>query len=182
MTAHHCGRVPPFGHPRITARLAAPRGLSQPPTSFVGPWCQGIHRTPSNTSHNTTQQQHTKNQRNYTPGPAETAPGRCSTPTMRLSNNTPQPGSPPPPAPHPGQGRRTATGTTRRGPLGKHRPEGGALSGPNSAPTTPPPCRGRATPRSGAVACLFHSERRPRGTSARDQAPVFERTPRRGSP
>ena len=39
-------RVSPFGHPRITARLAAPRGLSQPPTSFIGSWCQGIHRVP----------------------------------------------------------------------------------------------------------------------------------------
>ena len=28
--------VSPFGHPRITARLSAPRGLSQPPTSFIG--------------------------------------------------------------------------------------------------------------------------------------------------
>ncbi len=26
--------------------LAAPRGLSQPSTSFIGSWCQGIHRTP----------------------------------------------------------------------------------------------------------------------------------------
>src|SRR5436305_14577834 len=40
------GRVSPFGHPRITARLTAPRGLSQPPTSFIGSWCQGIHRAP----------------------------------------------------------------------------------------------------------------------------------------
>lgn len=46
VTAHDCCRVSPFGHPRITARLAAPRGLSQPPTSFIGSWCQGIHRAP----------------------------------------------------------------------------------------------------------------------------------------
>ena len=39
-------RVSPFGHPRITARLPAPRGLSQAPTSFIGSWCQGIHRVP----------------------------------------------------------------------------------------------------------------------------------------
>src|SRR5438270_8889871 len=26
--------------------LAAPRGLSQPSTSFIGFWCQGIHRAP----------------------------------------------------------------------------------------------------------------------------------------
>jgi hypothetical protein len=46
VTAHDCCRVSPFGHPRIEARLAAPRGLSQPPTSFIGSWCLGIHRVP----------------------------------------------------------------------------------------------------------------------------------------
>ncbi len=46
VTGHDPGRVSPFGNPRITARLAAPRGLSQPPTSFIGSWCQGIHRAP----------------------------------------------------------------------------------------------------------------------------------------
>ena len=35
--------VSPFGHPRITARLPTPRGLSQAPTSFIGSRCQGIH-------------------------------------------------------------------------------------------------------------------------------------------
>jgi hypothetical protein len=43
-TAHDDGRVSPFGHPRINARLPAPRGLSQAPTSFIGSWCQDIHR------------------------------------------------------------------------------------------------------------------------------------------
>src|SRR2546421_4299843 len=37
-------RVSPFGHPRIEARSAAPRDLSQPPTSFFGFRRQGIHR------------------------------------------------------------------------------------------------------------------------------------------
>ena len=36
VTPHDWCGVPPFGHPRINARLAAPRGLSQPPTSFIG--------------------------------------------------------------------------------------------------------------------------------------------------
>src|SRR5699024_3265110 len=44
VTRHHACWVLPFGLPRITARLAAPRGLSQPPTYFIGSWCQGIHR------------------------------------------------------------------------------------------------------------------------------------------
>ncbi len=36
--------VSPFGHPRIKAYLAAPRGLSQPATSFVGHIFLGIPR------------------------------------------------------------------------------------------------------------------------------------------
>lgn len=36
VTPHNRCWVSPFGHPRITARLTAPRGLSQPPTSFIG--------------------------------------------------------------------------------------------------------------------------------------------------
>src|SRR6185312_9692767 len=46
VTGHDSCRVSPFGNPRINARLTAPRGLSQPPTSFFGSWCQGIHRAP----------------------------------------------------------------------------------------------------------------------------------------
>jgi hypothetical protein len=46
VTRHDPCRVSPFGHPRINAWLAAPRGLSQPPTSFIGFWRLGIHRVP----------------------------------------------------------------------------------------------------------------------------------------
>jgi hypothetical protein len=49
VTGHASSRVSPFGNPRITARLPAPRGLSQAPTSFIGSWCQGIHRVPLKT-------------------------------------------------------------------------------------------------------------------------------------
>ena len=51
VTGHVSSRVSPFGNPRITARLPAPRGLSQAPTSFIGSWCQGIHRVPLQTCH-----------------------------------------------------------------------------------------------------------------------------------
>ena len=34
----------PLGDPRISACYAAPRGLSQPATSFIASWHQGIHR------------------------------------------------------------------------------------------------------------------------------------------
>ena len=37
------GRVSPFGHPRIKARLPAPRGFSQAATSFFACNRQGIH-------------------------------------------------------------------------------------------------------------------------------------------
>ena len=57
VTPHNGRRVPPFGNPRITARKPAPRGISQATTSFIGPRCQGIHRTLKNqrTAHNTQQ-------------------------------------------------------------------------------------------------------------------------------
>lgn len=45
MDDHISGRVSPFRHPRIKARLPAPRGLSQAPTSFIASRCQGIHHT-----------------------------------------------------------------------------------------------------------------------------------------
>lgn len=46
-----CGRVAPFGNPRITAWLPAPRGLSQVPASFIASRCQDIHRAPLARSH-----------------------------------------------------------------------------------------------------------------------------------
>jgi hypothetical protein len=49
VTPHDWGRVSPFGNPWISARLTAPQGLSQSPTSFIGSWCQGIHRVPLTT-------------------------------------------------------------------------------------------------------------------------------------
>ena len=44
VTLHDECRVSPFRHPRINAWSAAPRGFSQPPTSFIGSRRQGIHR------------------------------------------------------------------------------------------------------------------------------------------
>ncbi len=46
VTEHYLSQVSPFGHPRIGARLTAPRGFSQPATSFIGFEHQGIHRGP----------------------------------------------------------------------------------------------------------------------------------------
>ena len=44
--AHYHAWVSPFGNPRINGWSAPSRGLSQPPTSFIGSWRQGIHRVP----------------------------------------------------------------------------------------------------------------------------------------
>ena len=52
MPPHQERRVPPFGNPRIKALSAAPRGLSRPHTSFIGPVRQGIHHTPFTTTPN----------------------------------------------------------------------------------------------------------------------------------
>jgi hypothetical protein len=41
---HYGAWVSPFGNPRVTGRSAPHRGLSQPPTSFFGSSCLGIHR------------------------------------------------------------------------------------------------------------------------------------------
>ena len=49
VTRHDSGWVSPFGNPGIIAWLTAPPGLSRPPTSFIGSWCQGIHRMPLKT-------------------------------------------------------------------------------------------------------------------------------------
>src|SRR5246500_584223 len=51
---HDEGRVSPFGNPRITAWLPAPRGISQAPASFIGSWYQGIHRVALKTWPHTT--------------------------------------------------------------------------------------------------------------------------------
>ena len=46
VTGHNSGiKVTPFGNPRIKTRLPTPLGLSQVTTSFIGSWCQGIHRS-----------------------------------------------------------------------------------------------------------------------------------------
>jgi hypothetical protein len=48
LTGHDPSRVSPFGDPWIDGWLTPPQGLSQSPTSFIGSWCQGIHRVPFN--------------------------------------------------------------------------------------------------------------------------------------
>ncbi len=83
VTAHDDCRVSPFGHPRITARLTAPRGLSRPPTSFIGSWCQGIHRAPLKTWPQmlASTMQFSNNDPSPTPTPLTQGFSRSSSPT-----------------------------------------------------------------------------------------------------
>ena len=92
VTPHNGRRVPPFGNPRITARKPAPRGISQATASFIGPRCQGIHRTlktnePINTQHTQVepQQRQIAKQQQY----------RCSRPLCSSQPTRPQPPTPP---------------------------------------------------------------------------------------
>ena len=140
MTRHNSCRVSPFGHPRINARLAAPRGLSQPPTSFIGSQCQGIHHAPLNTY------KHKTNIRNCTStrqpplsinsrkgaGGTGSSLARCSQPLS--TNQTPH--TPPPSGAtttHPQPGARSppvspAKGARQNG----HGGDGLVVSKPNS--------------------------------------------------
>ncbi len=94
VTGHDSSWVSPFGHPRITARLPTPQGLSQAPTSFIGSRCQGIHHVPFTACHH---QHHT------TPTspeePPSTARHRRLTRHKRNSHNNPTPTTPAPPPP-----------------------------------------------------------------------------------
>ena len=114
VTPHDGGRVTPFGHPRITARLTAPRGLSQPPTSFIGSWYQGIHRMPLPTYPQHTRRsqitrcsrplctsQRTTQENTPTPHPTTPHTARPSAPRAR-SLKTQQRTAPPPHPTHQG--------------------------------------------------------------------------------
>lgn len=115
VTAHDDCRVSPFGNPRIKAWLTAPRGLSWPPTSFIGSWCQGIHRAPLKTwpqmlastvqFSNNDQPPVTHHQRDAAPGPAyrrhqaekpvpsDTQQRAQHTPPLQAAFHTPKRGS-----------------------------------------------------------------------------------------
>jgi hypothetical protein len=104
-------RVSPFGNPRITVWLSTPRGLSQIPTSFIGSWCQGIHRVP-----------------------LTTWPQRCSRP-LCSSQHTGGTRSEPATHTHPqtgGRGMKPGPGPNKKG----QRTKRSDPSGPNNVPST----------------------------------------------
>ncbi len=92
VTGHDSSWVSPFGHPRITAWLPTPQGLSQAPTSFIGSRCQGIHHVPFVAClTNTTQQQLLQRCsrplcRSQTTNPPTTHPALSSTSDERRPN------------------------------------------------------------------------------------------------
>ena len=124
VTPHDGCWVSPFGHPRITARLPAPRGLSQAPTSFIGSWCQGIHRMPLQTCQQYIQL-------------------KMLASTVQFSNyereTSPTPGA----YPHPPPTEQTRTVRPEDQPVTRDQPtpnpQASVPSGPNSVPGPAPP-------------------------------------------
>ena len=142
VTPHNGRRVPPFGNPRITARKPAPRGISQATASFIGPRCQGIHRTLIKT--NNTQQHNTRRTRDA----HHTGARRTTNQTRKQTNGRPaaQFTIPRPPADarvhyavHNQPAHNPRPHPSRRGPRGPdtraHRPR----TRQHATPPTPPP-------------------------------------------
>jgi hypothetical protein len=185
VTPHDWCGVPPFGNPRINARLTAPRGLSQPPTSFIGSWCPGIHRVPLTTwPHKhprppTTNKGPTPangNQTQTVGGSARissympTKKYRCSRPLCSSQSTESRPTSPTASPGNPG-------GTTSMRPSRSNNPTptGGrpVPSGPNSVPTTTNPLPPRSRPQEAVLAAT--PGHRPNWSAFHPRAP--SRTP-----
>ena len=163
VTGHDSSWVSPFGHPRITARLPTPRGLSQAPTSFIGSWCQGIHHVPLVACHTTKRLQTNKTNNTIADSHPQDARVHCVVLKRRATPSptpTPTPAprtSHPPPTPTgannrqpPEHGHEYAAGTDRRNPHrtppAPHRNQQHPtleVSGPNSVPGHHPHPRSR---------------------------------------
>lgn len=89
VTRHHSCRVSPFGHPRIHARLTAPRGITQPPTSFIGSRCQGIHHAPLHTYTQTFTEEIAKQRNTHTTTPPPKGRRRHASTTLDARNHYP---------------------------------------------------------------------------------------------
>jgi hypothetical protein len=144
VTRHDSRQVTPFGHPGITARLTAPPGLSQPPTSFIGPWYQGIHRPPLPTYPHT----HTLTTNHRTPKNARVhyanlnPPPTHNQPPTTTADSTAMPGT------------KTTTPTTTGGSADPHRGRPRLFpQNPNRVSTarTDPPPAAFPTPPPGAA-------------------------------
>lgn len=128
-TRHDPCRVFPFGDPRIGACLAAPRGLSQPATSFIGFQRLGIHRVPFATCRDDARARYGV----LNDPPAPQTPARTSRTVHPRTPTDPDPSQPPP----------TPTGSRRR-PTRPDQLRKTRLARPSKlhsvpAQTTPPP-------------------------------------------
>ena len=170
----HDGRwVPPFGNPRIKALLAAPRGISQPQTSFIGPVCQGIHHTPLQATRTTH------------PGTAGNRKPTAKTPlatqiiTQMITHKTIKHQTPKSPA------KSTAEDTPQKGvPCSRPLSSSQTTTHPHASPPTPPgdgrPARGtehqpRQTARGGGPGTQKHARTTP-GRTARPARPKADST------
>ena len=170
----HDGRwVPPFGNPRIKALLAAPRGISQPQTSFIGTVCQGIHHTPLQATRTTH------------PGTAGNRKPTAKTPlatqiiTQMITHKTIKHQTPKSPA------KSTAEDTPQKGvPCSRPLSSSQTTTHPHASPPTPPgdgrPARGtehqpRQTARGGGPGTQKHARTTP-GRTARPARPKADST------
>jgi hypothetical protein len=176
VTRHHSCRVSPFGHPRINARLTTPRGISQPPTSFIGSQCQGIHHAPLHTYNTTNQNRKTRNHTttNHTPHTRQNThtagnpPQRRSPVRLDARNHYPQikHHTPPP------SGATTTPAPTKeqhnppRFPTRDEEKAGLLPQSPIACPAAPPPGRHTVDPYPGNEKNLLRTQ--PRTTTARD--------------
>ena len=148
VTPHDWCGVPPFGNPRITARLPTSRGLSQAPTSFIGSWCPGIHRVPLTTwpHKNPTQPPPEGDDRAGLQELLQLRVRRCSRPLCRSQTTTP----PTPSTTHGSLEQREEQKPNHTPPPELARGDDRAAdpSGPNSVPTAgvPGPHRVPRTP------------------------------------
>jgi hypothetical protein len=129
-TPHDGGQVSPFGNPRITAWLPAPRGISQAPASFIGSWYQGIHRVPLKTWHNKKHYNYAEN-----PRPSEKIRElqviRCSRPLCSSQETDSTTG----PRPGKGDGPRPVLKTQAQSPF----PQDPTACPPGTPPASPVP-------------------------------------------
>ncbi len=161
VTGHDSSWVSPFGHPRITAWLPTPRGLSQAPTSFIGSWCQGIHHVPFIACLNNVKT--TQLQRPLPPTPIK---GRQHKKSHRHPHHTPQHSTPTHPL-NKGTNQHTPPGhacghqmlastiqISNNNPTNPHQPRTGTSRQREDKKNQPPPPRTRTqrhTPRPAAL-------------------------------
>ena len=130
--------------------MAAPRGISQPPTSFIGSQCQGIHHAPLNTYNtdkpnkekNCTSNTHNKTFPNRNPERISLR-ARCSQPLS--TNQTPHPTTKDGATTNTAHPETNAPGLTAGHPHQRRGSAGPVVSKPNSVSGSPAPPKREST-------------------------------------